>query len=74
MALIFEHLDGGATRQRQRGHGHLEGRGEDIAVISKQLGHSTLATTADIYAHLTPAGSQRVADRMDAILRPAAGG
>jgi integrase len=48
--------------------------GEDIAVISKILGHATLATTADIYAHLTPATSQRVADRMDAILRPAAGG
>lgn len=47
--------------------------GEELGVVSKILGHSSLATTADVYAHLTPASSQRVADRMDAILRPAAG-
>ncbi|TAM55773.1 MAG: site-specific integrase, partial [Chloroflexota bacterium] len=28
-------------------------RGEDLAVISKMLGHSNLGTTADVYAHLT---------------------
>jgi integrase len=43
-------------------------QGEELAVISKVLGHSKLATTADIYGHLTPAMSERVAARMDAIL------
>ena len=28
--------------------------GEDLAVVSRTLGHSQLATTADVYAHLTP--------------------
>jgi len=46
----------------------LEG-GEELGVVSKILGHATLGTTADVYAHLTPAMSQRVADRMDAVLR-----
>ena len=49
--------------------------GEELGVVSKILGHSNLGTTADIYAHLTPAMSQRVADRLDTILRkPAAAG
>ena len=37
--------------------------------MSRILGHASLATTADIYAHLTPAMLQRSADRMDAVLR-----
>jgi integrase len=32
------------------------------------LGHSTISTTADIYAHITPAMLERTADRMDGIL------
>ena len=43
--------------------------GEELAVVSKILGHSNVGTTANIYGHLTPAMSQRVADRMDTILR-----
>jgi integrase len=42
--------------------------GEDLGVVSRILGHTTLATTADIYAHLTPAMLDRAAERMDAIL------
>jgi integrase len=42
--------------------------GEDLAVISKALGHSNLSTTADVYAHLTPAMLERTAARMDAVL------
>lgn len=34
----------------------------------RALGNVSLATTADIYAHLTPAMLDRAADRMDAIL------
>jgi integrase len=42
--------------------------GEDLGVVSRILGHTTLATTADVYAHLTPAMLDRAAERMDAIL------
>lgn len=48
----------------------IEG-GEDLAVVSRILGHSTIATTADVYAHLTPAMLDRAAERMDAILTAA---
>ena len=43
--------------------------GEELAVISKTLGHSNISTTADVYAHLTPAILERSANRMDGILR-----
>ncbi|MFI5041366.1 MAG: tyrosine-type recombinase/integrase [Acidimicrobiales bacterium] len=42
--------------------------GEDIAVVSRILGHSNLSTTADVYAHLTPVMQRRSADRMDRLL------
>jgi site-specific recombinase XerD len=42
--------------------------GEDLAVISRPLGHSNISTTADVYAHLTPAMLERSAARMDSIL------
>ena len=43
--------------------------GDELAVISKTLGHSNISTTADVYAHLTPAILERSANRMDGILR-----
>jgi integrase len=43
--------------------------GEDLGVVSKLLGHANLATTADVYAHLTPAMGQRAAERIDGVLR-----
>ncbi len=47
--------------------------GEELGVVSRILGHSNFGTTADVYANLTPAMSQRVAERLDSILRrPAA--
>lgn len=42
--------------------------GADLADVSRALGHSTIATTADVYAHVTPAMRDRVAERMDGIL------
>jgi integrase len=44
------------------------GEGEDLANISKALGHSSLSTTADIYAHLTPKSQKRMAETMDRVL------
>jgi integrase len=43
--------------------------GEELIVVSRALGHSTISTTADVYAHVTPATPQRSAERMDGILR-----
>jgi integrase len=43
-------------------------QGEDLAVVSKLLGHSSFSTTANIYAHLTRDMQRRAADRMDRIL------
>jgi integrase len=42
--------------------------GEELAVVSRALGHADLSTTADVYSHLTPAMLERVAARMDWIL------
>lgn len=42
--------------------------GEELAVISRMLGHANFSTTANVYAHVTPTSLQRSADRMDAIL------
>ena len=42
--------------------------GEELAVVSRSLGHADLSTTADVYAHLTPAILERAAARMDRIL------
>jgi hypothetical protein len=38
----------------------------DCVVVLR--GHSNISTTADVYAHLTPAMLERSAARMDAIL------
>ena len=42
--------------------------GEELGVVSRILGHADYATTADVYAHLTPAMLERTADRMELIL------
>ena len=42
--------------------------GEELGVISRTLGHPTISTTANIYAHLTPAMLERTAVRMDGVL------
>ncbi len=48
-------------------------QGEELTVVSRLLGHANLATTADVYAHLTRGMQQRAADRMDGILTGPAG-
>jgi integrase len=41
--------------------------GEDMATISRLLGHSSISTTMDI-SHLAPATQRRAAERMDRVL------
>lgn len=43
--------------------------GDELATVSRTLGHADLSTTANVDAHLTRAMLQPSADRMDAILR-----
>jgi integrase len=42
--------------------------GEGLDAVSRALGHTSVATTADIYGHWAPAMQERLADRMGAIL------
>lgn len=42
--------------------------GEDPATVSRALGHTSVATTADVYMHVTPAMREGLARRMDAVL------
>lgn len=43
--------------------------GEDLVVISRRLGHKSVATTADIYLSVTEERQRAVSDRIDQILR-----
>lgn len=49
----------------------LLGDGEDLANVSKLLGHRSIGTTSDQYGHLTSQASRRGADRMERALRRA---
>jgi integrase len=48
--------------------GQAYASGEDLGVVSRILGHANLATTVDVYAHLTSAMLDRAAGRREAIL------
>ena len=43
----------------------LIANGENLKYISEQLGHSSIAVTADIYGHLIPGGNKQAVDRLD---------
>lgn len=45
--------------------------GEPLTVISRRLGHKSIATTADIYLRVSEQMQRDVSDRLDAMLRPA---
>jgi integrase len=42
--------------------------GTDLKTISASLGHSTIATTANIYLHVVDSLQREAADRLDVIL------
>ena len=48
--------------------------GEELAVVSRPLGHAGLSTTADVHAHLTNRMQERAAARIDSILGTTASG
>jgi site-specific recombinase XerD len=45
--------------------------GEDLFVVSRILGHTSVATTASFYGHVQPSMLRRSADRMDELMRKA---
>jgi len=47
----------------------LLAEGATLKDVQEQLGHSQIATTADIYAHLTDAMRRRNATRLDRAMR-----
>jgi len=55
-------------------HSHgsqLLSKGEPLPAVSKRLGHSSVATTANIYAHALPKDDQKVAETWDTLMRSA---
>ncbi len=44
--------------------------GRPLLVVSRQLGHSSIAITADIYGHLVPEATRQAATAWEAILTP----
>jgi len=42
--------------------------GADLYEVSRALGHASIATTANVYAHWTAAMAERSAERMSEIL------
>jgi integrase len=74
LRALHEHLQrAGLPRQRFHDLRHayatlLLEDGEELGVISRTLGHANITTTANIYAHLTPAMLERTAARMDGFL------
>jgi integrase len=45
-------------------------KGVPMRVVMDILGHSKMATTADLYAHVLPAAHREVADLIDQSLQP----
>lgn len=43
--------------------------GEEIAVISKMLGHADYSTTVEVYSHLSRERSRVAAARIDGLLK-----
>ena len=64
----------GVRRQRFHDMRHafatlLLDAGEEIAVISKMLGHTDYSTTVDVYSHLSTERSRVAAARIDGLLK-----
>jgi integrase len=40
-------------------------RGESLAYVKEQMGHSSIQITVDVYGHLVPGGNRAAVDRLD---------
>ena len=77
LGRTFDRLQAHAGVRRQRFHDlrhafatlMLEA-GEELGNISKMLGHSDMATTVNVYAHLTETRTAMAADKFNRLLRP----
>lgn len=45
---------------------HADSQGEHPKVVCERLGHSTIATTMDIYSHVIPSMQRDAARKLDA--------
>jgi integrase len=73
-AFLRSQVRAGVRRQRFHDMRHafatlLLGAGEEIAVISKMLGHADYSTTVDVYSHLSTERSRVAAARIDTLLK-----
>jgi integrase len=73
-AFVRAQTRAGVRRQRFHDMRHgfatlLLDAGEEIAVISKVLGHADYSTTVDVYSHLTRERSRVAAARIDGLLK-----
>ena len=59
----YPHNLSGGMRQRV-----MISNGEAIRVVQEILGHASIATTVDIYAHVLPSAKREAADRMGRLL------
>jgi len=41
----------------------------DLKVVSELLGHSSVATTADLYAHVLPEQQREIVNKMDDLFK-----
>lgn len=73
-AFVRAQARAGVRRQRFHDMRHsfatlLLDAGEEIAVISKMLGHADYSTTVDVYSHLSRERSRVAAARIDGLLK-----
>jgi site-specific recombinase XerD len=73
-AFIRAQARAGVRRQRFHDQRHafatlLLSAGEEVAVISKMLGHADYSTTVDVYSHLSRERSRVAAARIDGLLK-----
>jgi Phage integrase family len=73
-AFVRAQTRAGVRRQRFHDMRHafatlLLDAGEEIAVISKMLGHADYSTTVDVYSHLSRERSRVAAARIDGLLK-----
>jgi integrase len=67
LSKVYQRLATRAGMRTTKLHGHaplpLISTGADIAVVSKELGHSSITVTSDIYGHLFDKAAKNMAMR-----------